>query len=276
MEGRRIGEPGNYKATAYIASEFKRLGLKPAGENGTYFQVLDYGISGFDTSSARLAIAGTALAIGNDWAPTVPSATNGVAASVDLQNVPTVFAGRAGDTTVTLDPAIFRGKVAVFVATSAGGGNNFGGGNGRGGGRGAANASFATCSADQGWPNQRGAAYALALAAAQIAARGGTAQPAGRGGRGGRGRRRECARGNGWCRCDVDGSRRSPEFSSSAARDVPGHTAWQRGRRNHFAGNSREALRQANRPAHDRHHRTAGERQLDVPVAGCHPRRLAT
>src|ERR1044071_9277696 len=43
MQGRRIGEPGNYKATAYIASEFQRLGLKPAGENGTYFQNLPYG-----------------------------------------------------------------------------------------------------------------------------------------------------------------------------------------------------------------------------------------
>src|SRR3954468_23989267 len=33
MVGRKIGEPGNYKTTAYIASEFARLGLKPAGEN---------------------------------------------------------------------------------------------------------------------------------------------------------------------------------------------------------------------------------------------------
>ena len=38
MMGRRIGELGNYKGTAYIASEFKRLGLKPAGDNGTFFQ----------------------------------------------------------------------------------------------------------------------------------------------------------------------------------------------------------------------------------------------
>jgi hypothetical protein len=35
MLGRRIGELGNYKVTAYIAAEFKRLGLKPAGDNGT-------------------------------------------------------------------------------------------------------------------------------------------------------------------------------------------------------------------------------------------------
>jgi hypothetical protein len=40
MMGRRVGELGNYKATTYIASEFKRLGLRPAGDNGTNFQEL--------------------------------------------------------------------------------------------------------------------------------------------------------------------------------------------------------------------------------------------
>src|SRR5207302_1314181 len=42
MMGRRIGEVGNYKGTEYIAREFERLGLKPAGENGTYFQDLPF------------------------------------------------------------------------------------------------------------------------------------------------------------------------------------------------------------------------------------------
>jgi hypothetical protein len=35
MMGRKIGELGNLKGTAYIAAEFKRLGLKPGGDNGT-------------------------------------------------------------------------------------------------------------------------------------------------------------------------------------------------------------------------------------------------
>lgn len=38
MMGREAGTPGNAKATAYIAAEAARLGLEPAGENGTYFQ----------------------------------------------------------------------------------------------------------------------------------------------------------------------------------------------------------------------------------------------
>ena len=43
MLGRRIGEPSNHKATAYIAREFQRLGLKPAGDSGTFFQNLPFG-----------------------------------------------------------------------------------------------------------------------------------------------------------------------------------------------------------------------------------------
>ena len=54
MMGRRIGELGNYKGTAYIASEFKRLGLKPAGDGGTFFQDMPYGPVGFDSSASRL------------------------------------------------------------------------------------------------------------------------------------------------------------------------------------------------------------------------------
>lgn len=114
MMGRRVGEPGNYKGTAYIASEFKRLGLEPAGENGTYFQDLPYGPERFDSTASRLVAKGSPLALKRDWIPYTPSSANGLGPKVDLSNVPTVFAGRWGDKT-PLDPAVFRGKVAVFA-----------------------------------------------------------------------------------------------------------------------------------------------------------------
>jgi hypothetical protein len=38
MNGRLLGEPGNVKGAEYIAREIKRLGLEPAGDNGSYFQ----------------------------------------------------------------------------------------------------------------------------------------------------------------------------------------------------------------------------------------------
>jgi len=40
MQGRAAGTLGNFMATAYVASVFERLGLRPAGENGTFFQVV--------------------------------------------------------------------------------------------------------------------------------------------------------------------------------------------------------------------------------------------
>jgi hypothetical protein len=147
MQGRRIGEPRNYVTTAYIASEFKRLGLKPAGENGTYFQDLPYGTLVFALEKSRLAVAGTTLEPKTDWIPTAPTGANGVDDKADLRDVATVFAGRWGDTASALDPNLIRGKVAVFSAPTpppgGGRGGAAGGGGGRGGGRGGGGANFA-------------------------------------------------------------------------------------------------------------------------------------
>jgi len=38
MRGRAAGTPDNLRGTAYIEREVRRLGLEPAGDNGTYFQ----------------------------------------------------------------------------------------------------------------------------------------------------------------------------------------------------------------------------------------------
>ena len=42
MMGRAPGDIGDFKATAYIAAEFARLGLTPAGDNGGWFQVVPF------------------------------------------------------------------------------------------------------------------------------------------------------------------------------------------------------------------------------------------
>ncbi len=41
LAGRSAGTLGDHVATDYIAAEFMRLGLKPVGDNGTYFQNMD-------------------------------------------------------------------------------------------------------------------------------------------------------------------------------------------------------------------------------------------
>jgi hypothetical protein len=121
MQGRRIGEPGNYKGTAYIASEFKRLGLKPAGENGGYFQELPFGPLGFVAANSSLSVGGAALAAGTDWIPLAPAANNGLGPTIDVTNAPVVYAGHWNDR-APLDPAVFRGKVVVFDGVPGGGG----------------------------------------------------------------------------------------------------------------------------------------------------------
>ena len=41
MQGRRAGTPGNVKGTDWIAAEARRIGLEPAGDDGTYYQSAD-------------------------------------------------------------------------------------------------------------------------------------------------------------------------------------------------------------------------------------------
>jgi hypothetical protein len=174
MSGRRVGELGNWKGTAYIANEFRRLGLKPAGDNGTYFQDLPYGPIGFDSATSRLSVGGRALTRRAEWIPVAPSAPLGIGAQSDLNAVATVYAGRWGDSTVTLDPATFRGKVAVFAGAPA---QLAGGGGGRGG---------ATPQRCDSLPDRFGARMAAYSDSVTLAGRGGRGVAAG-GGRGGRG-----------------------------------------------------------------------------------------
>ncbi|MEP6818727.1 MAG: M28 family peptidase [bacterium] len=42
FEGRGTGQPGAGRAAQYLADRFQKLGLKPAGENGTYLQAIKF------------------------------------------------------------------------------------------------------------------------------------------------------------------------------------------------------------------------------------------
>ena len=67
MMGRDAGTLGSFKATEYLAAEAKRIGLVPAGDNGSYFQTLPLRERKVDRMSTF--IAGTSsLAIGSEWA----------------------------------------------------------------------------------------------------------------------------------------------------------------------------------------------------------------
>ncbi len=136
MQGRQIGRVGNLKGTNYIAAELKRLGVEPAGDNGaSYFQRLPYVTRKFADQST-LSVGGTALTFNTDFVP-IP----GARAPKAITNVPVIYGGVEGDTTMQITPAQAAGKFVIMSAGAAGQGGGRGGrggGGGGGGGRGGA------------------------------------------------------------------------------------------------------------------------------------------
>ena len=66
MLGRETGTVGNVKATDYIAAEFRRLGLEPAGDSGTYFQTVPLVTTRLDDASV-IAVGDRRLAVWKDF-----------------------------------------------------------------------------------------------------------------------------------------------------------------------------------------------------------------
>lgn len=85
MEGRGTGTNGQWKASQYVADQFKALGLLPAGDNGTYFQEFEFvaGVSPGSTSELTLTRGPESRKVngGEQWTPLAYSATGETAAS---------------------------------------------------------------------------------------------------------------------------------------------------------------------------------------------------
>jgi len=104
IQGREAGALGNFKATAYIADEARRMGLEPAGDSGTYFQVLPFKRRSVDTN-AVITVAGTTMPFGHDWGAAPPN-------DIMLRDKPTVYGGVLADPGfISLDS--LAGKIVV-------------------------------------------------------------------------------------------------------------------------------------------------------------------
>jgi len=119
MEGRDTGRRGGRRSAQYIAGELKRLGLEPAGDNGTYLQQIPWLARTPDTT-AVLRAGTTTLRWSTDYL-VLPKL--GFALALGGQpfgggfrgeNVATVYGGKIGDSTIA--PDLIRGKVVVFGA----------------------------------------------------------------------------------------------------------------------------------------------------------------
>lgn len=90
LEGRMTGSEGNAKAARYIAEQFKKVGLVPLGDSGTYFQYFSFpsGVLPGESNSLVLSLNGkkTKLEIDRDFFPLGLSSSGEAAGEI-------VFAG---------------------------------------------------------------------------------------------------------------------------------------------------------------------------------------
>ncbi|HWL38659.1 MAG TPA: M28 family peptidase [Gemmatimonadaceae bacterium] len=115
MRGRQAGETGNVTMTGYLAAEIARIGLEPAGEDGTYFQTIPMVRRRSDPQSS-LVVNAERLELFSDFVPVRPTSSLRSGTALAVSGAGTVYGGRAGDTTVVLRPDQTAGKIVVLDA----------------------------------------------------------------------------------------------------------------------------------------------------------------
>ncbi|MEP6620991.1 MAG: M28 family peptidase [bacterium] len=194
MRGREAGTPDAIRATGWIEREVRKLQLRPAGDNGTYFQNMP-------VSARMVSSTSTISAGGKTFHPDVDFSAAGAAGDRSVTG-DAIFGGTFGDTANAAALGDLHGKIVVMLAP-AGGGRGAGGFGGRGGANPAAGAEALVLVSptitkprlqfvlNDTVQNDGRTAYAAASAAAGGAAGGGAAgaggagRGAGRGGAGG-------------------------------------------------------------------------------------------
>ena len=110
MMGRETGSEGAFKASAYVAAEFRRLGLEPAGDKGTYFQTVPFWVVAADPQSRLVTSSGATLQLVTDFLPVSAALPPKVLAA----QTPIVLAGSVADTAHLVAAAAALGKFVVL------------------------------------------------------------------------------------------------------------------------------------------------------------------
>jgi hypothetical protein len=112
MMGRQTGTVYHDKGTNYIARELARLGLRPGGDSGTYFQRLPIVNRGL-TDRTRLVVDGREFVSGRDFV--LRDAIDFGMRGRVLTDVPAVYGGVFGEPAGMISPEQAAGKVVVFA-----------------------------------------------------------------------------------------------------------------------------------------------------------------
>jgi len=108
LRGRLLGTAGNVKGVEYIASEAKRLGLVPMGDNGTYFQKVNVVVRAYDAAS-KLAVGSASFAPWTDYV-----VRDQGAGARGLDGVQAIYGGTWGNSSSLVDPGLVAGKLVVL------------------------------------------------------------------------------------------------------------------------------------------------------------------
>ncbi len=112
--GRGTGQPGYQKAADYMAARFKEFGLKPVGDNGTYFQgvpFLRHQINGNTSYLSKADGSGRHIALKN-------FSLNTGGGDFEL-SAPVVFVRAKGNASLP-NPEAVKGKIVVVFPDSTG------------------------------------------------------------------------------------------------------------------------------------------------------------
>ncbi len=117
MQGRRTGTPGNVRGNAYIASEVRRVGLRPAGDTGSYLQRVPLMSYAADSAHATLRVGSGELALWHDYHPyqaqfEVPARP--------INGAEVVYIGSGADSASTPSREALQGKVVVYNSSGSG------------------------------------------------------------------------------------------------------------------------------------------------------------
>jgi hypothetical protein len=117
MQGRRTGTPGNTNGNAYIASEVRRLGLRPAGDTGSYLQNVPLSSYTADSSRATLRVGSSELVLWKDYHP-YQAQFEVPARSINGSSL--VYIGGPSDSAAVPPREALQGKLVVYNSGARG------------------------------------------------------------------------------------------------------------------------------------------------------------